>query len=303
MADGLAMFDHEGRIIMCNPQYSRLFPKTADIRVAGATLEEILRAGIARGEERPPPLTRVEDWIADTVAALWISADSEFQLGDGRWLQARVRPSDDGTSLTVISEITAAKKAEKALHELNIQLDALARTDGLTDLLNRRALDEALAREFVRSVRTGRPLSLFIADVDCFKIYNDTYGHPEGDACLKAVGGCLAETLKRPTDVGARYGGEEFVALLPDTDANGALVIAESFRQAVRELNIAHSGTDKGRVTVTVGVATSGRTAIDSPAILLQTADEALYAGKTAGRDRTVQTAPTEDGRIRLIAG
>lgn len=304
MADGLAMFDHEGRLVICNPQYAALFPKTADLRVPGVALETILRAGLARGEETLPKEMRAEDWIADTVAALWVSADSEIQLADGRWLQARVRPSEYGTSLTLLSEITAAKQAEGALQQANAQLDALAKTDGLTGLLNRRAFDEALTREFTRSARSNEPTSVFIVDVDHFKAYNDTYGHPQGDECLKMISTCLRQALKRPADVAARYGGEEFVALLPDTDADGALVLAENFRQAVRGLNIPHGKSSKGRVSVSVGVATTLGSAVESPGLLVKRADQALYEAKAGGRDRTQQSrAEADDTRLRLVAG
>src|SRR5262249_26857078 len=161
-------------------------------------------------------------------------------------------------------------------------------TDGLTGLLNRRAFDEALTREFTRSARSNGPTSVFIVDVDHFKAYNDTYGHPQGDECLKAIGECLKKSLKRPADIAARYGGEEFVALLPDTDGDGALVLAEAFRQAARSLNIPHTGNgSKGRITVSVGVATMQKSVLESPGTLVRRADRALYEAKAGGRDRT----------------
>lgn len=302
MPDGLAMFDREARILMCNPQYAALFPATASLRVAGANLHDILRATIACGEESVPAGVDTETWIEATCAALNVSANTEIHLGDGRWLEARVRPADNGTSFSVISEITAAKRAEEALQEANARLEALAKTDALTGLPNRRAFDEALTIEFARSARIGGPMSFFVADVDRFKTYNDTYGHPQGDECLKAVGDTLRQVLKRPSDVAARYGGEEFVALLPDTDATGALVLADAFRQAVRDLKIPHSFSEKGYVTVTVGVATSVRNTSGSRALLVQRADEALYSGKAGGRDCTRQAPPeTDDDHLRLV--
>jgi diguanylate cyclase (GGDEF)-like protein len=302
MPDGLAMFDRDALILMCNPQYAALFPATASLRVAGANLHDILRAAIACGEETVPAGVDTEAWIEATCAGLSVSANTEIHLGDGRWLEARVRPSDKGTSFTVVTEITAAKRAEADLREVNARLDALAKTDDLTGLPNRRAFDEALTLEFARNARVGGPMSLFFADVDRFKAYNDTYGHPQGDECLKAVGNALRQVLKRTSDVAARYGGEEFVTLLPETDAIGALALAEAFRQAVSDLKIPHCGSEKGHVTVTVGVATSVRNVIGSRVRLIQRADEALYAGKAAGRDHTHQ-APPDDDRLRLIAG
>ena len=304
MPDGLAMFDRDATILMCNPQYAALFPATASLRFAGANLHDILRAAVACGEETVPAGVETETWIKATCAALNVTASTEIHLGDGRWLEARVRPADNGTSFTVITEITAAKQAEAALQEANARLEALAKTDSLTGLPNRRAFDEAMTIEFARNARIGGPMSLFIADVDRFKTYNDTYGHPQGDECLKAVGDTLRQVLKRTSDVAARYGGEEFVALLPDTDATGALVLAEAFRQAVRDLKIPHSFSEKRYVTVTVGVATSVRNATEAQALLVQRADEALYRGKASGRDCVRQAPPeTDDDQLSLVAG
>lgn len=292
MADGLAMFDRQARIIVCNPQYAALFPKTKELRVAGADLHDILRAGVASGEEMVPPGVETEAWIEAKCGALRVSADSDIELGDGRWLEARVRPSEDGTSLTVISEITAAKKAEVALVEVNARLDALAKTDGLTGLMNRRAFDETLAGECARSARTSAPISLLMIDVDRFKAFNDTYGHPAGDEALRAISQCLTTTLKRPADIAARYGGEELVALLPDTTNEGAARLGEEFRVAVRDLRIRHTGSEKGCVTVSIGIATSDRAATKKATDLVRHADEALYNAKASGRDRVHEWTP-----------
>ena len=178
------------------------------------------------------------------------------------------------------------------------RLKLLATTDGLTGLVNRRAFDEALETEVSRSTRSGAPLSLLMIDVDRFKSYNDLYGHQAGDEVLKAVGQCLKAALKRPADLAARYGGEEFVAILPDTDEDGAFFIAESFREpdaflglrAFREglktLAIPHQGSDKKVITASVGIAVTSRQDPIAPAELLHRADEALYTAKHAGRDR-----------------
>jgi diguanylate cyclase (GGDEF)-like protein len=285
---------------MCNPQYAAMFPKTAHLRVAGANLRDILRAGVAAGEERVPEGYDAEVWIEDVCRRLHEPGDTEFQLDDGRWVQARVRPSADGTSLTVVSEITSAKRTEAALQATNEQLDRLARTDSLTGLMNRRAFDDVLVREFLRSLRANEPISVMLCDVDHFKRYNDSYGHQQGDQCLKDVAGRLKHILRRPADIAARYGGEEFVVLLPNTDAAGARAVAEAFRQAVRGLNIPHRGSDHRRVTISIGVASSPGPAIDSAAILLRRADEALYRSKADGRDRVTDV---NDDDLRLVAG
>lgn len=169
----------------------------------------------------------------------------------------------------------------------NEKLNLLAHSDGLTELLTRRAFDQALALEFARGKRSAIPLSLLIIDVDWFKRFNDHYGHPAGDECLRAVAGCMKATARRPTDSAARYGGEEFALILPETDARGAFVIAENLRGKVRDLGLTHAGSEKGIVTVSIGVGTfdPGSAPIEI-ADLLRRADEALYGAKAAGRDR-----------------
>lgn len=300
MADGLVMFDHNDRILLCNPQYRALFPRTGDLRVPGASLRDLLRRAVALGDELHPEGRDLDEWIEDTCASLRTESIRELRMADGRWLQARVRPTSEG-SLTVISDITAAKRAVASMEELNRRLDELANTDGLTGLLNRRAFDETLSREFARSARAGTPLSLLLVDVDWFKAYNDTYGHPQGDECLKAVGQCLRESLKRPADIAARYGGEEFVCLLPDTNRDGALHLAEAFRLSVRDLKIPHTGSNKNRVTVTIGVATWSGEASETPGDLVRRADGALYIGKQKGRDQVVPTFVPARPPLRMV--
>ena len=288
MAAALVMFDRDERLVLCNEQYRTMFGKTADLRVPGTPFSTILRASIERKEEVGIPPEEVEDWIRRTCAALHVASDHEIALADGRRLRARVRPTADGASLTVISDVTVEREAEQSLSILNQRLAAMARTDALTGLVNRRGFDEALAAEIARIRRTGTSVGLLIVDVDRFKAYNDTYGHPAGDACLKAVADCLKATLRRPGDVAARYGGEEFAAILPETTAAGALHIAETLREAVAALAMEHKATDEGIVTVSAGVSTitAGEADLDGAALLIERADKALYHAKAAGRNR-----------------
>lgn len=286
MADGLVMFDAEGKLTLCNDQYRQMFPRTADLRVPGADHRDILRQSAERGEEIVPA-DKVEAWIEGIVGSRKIASNREIRLADGHWLDIRTRPTADGGSLSVFSDITAAKQAQAKLLAANAALNLLAQSDGLTGLLTRRAFDEALAREFSRSQRAGKPLGLLLIDVDWFKRFNDRYGHPEGDECLRAVSRCIQATARRPGDAAARYGGEEFAVILPETDAQGAFVIAENLRRKVHDLGLAHAGSEKGIVTVSIGAATfdPSRAPIEI-GDLLRRADEALYGAKAAGRDR-----------------
>ena len=181
----------------------------------------------------------------------------------------------------------------RRLNDANQELKRLSSLDGLTGIANRRQFDETLLREWRRSGREGKSLSMLLCDVDWFKQFNDGYGHLVGDECLKAVARTMREALHRPADLAARYGGEEFAVILPDTDLAGAVQVAEAIRSSVEGLRITHrfSG-DGGVVTISVGVAsmTPGRGEAD-PTVLLKRADDALHQAKQTGRNR-IATAP-----------
>jgi len=182
----------------------------------------------------------------------------------------------------------ALLQKQTELEEANAKLRILSVTDGMTGMQNWASLQRALASEVERAARYGRPLSFVLLDIDHFKTYNDTYGHPAGDDVIRRV----AEVLKasvRASDMVARYGGEEFAAILPDTDAAGALDLAERLRQRVAE-----SAWPLRAVTVSVGVA-SRAAEIDDGAALVAAADNALYRSKREGRNR-VRVAGTPSG-------
>jgi diguanylate cyclase (GGDEF)-like protein/PAS domain S-box-containing protein len=296
MADALVMFDADGRLVLCNERYRELFPRTAHLRIPGARFRDILRASIATGEQGGVAADEVEAWIENTVESLRVPGEGLIELGGGRWLQTRVRTLADGGSLSVLSDVTAIRVAQRQLSELNRRLEALAMLDGLTGLMNRRAFDETIEAEFRDSVKGGAPLSLLLLDVDRFKAFNDRYGHPAGDACLRSVADILARTLLRPLDRAARYGGEEFAAILPQTPAVGAETVAEAVRRSVRAAAIPHADTNAGVVTISVGIATfPGTDAEGSVPELIRSADAALYRAKAGGRDR-VMVAPPMSG-------
>ena len=166
-------------------------------------------------------------------------------------------------------------------------LSRMARLDGLTGVANRRTFDDLLLREWRRQARTGQALAVIMIDVDHFKQFNDTYGHADGDRCLKEVTAAAEGALQRPADLVARYGGEEFVALLPDTGFDGAMGVAEGIRAAIEALNIPHAKSSAGSyVTVSLGVACMVPALDKDPAALLKTADEQLYAAKACGRNQ-----------------
>jgi len=175
---------------------------------------------------------------------------------------------------------------------LQDELLALSITDPLTGLHNRRHFDIACSAEWERARREREPLTALFIDVDYFKSYNDCHGHSAGDDCLALVGKAVAYSLQRPADLAARYGGDEFVVLLPVTDTQGALDVAQRVLRAIYALDIAHAASPFGRVTSSIGVAQVVPKPNSNPQELLERADRALYAAKQAGRNR-VMAEPT----------
>ncbi|OHC67652.1 MAG: diguanylate cyclase response regulator [Rhodocyclales bacterium GWA2_65_20] len=166
-------------------------------------------------------------------------------------------------------------------------LESLALIDSLTGVPNRRRFDETLDAEWKRGLRSGTPLAVIMADIDCFKAYNDHYGHGAGDECLRAVAQALSDSLARPADVMARYGGEEFVAVMPDTDGAGAKLLAQRWCDNVAALALPHTASSvAGHVTVSVGYASQTPAAERSPQMLQGMADSMLYEAKKQGRNR-----------------
>lgn len=184
--------------------------------------------------------------------------------------------------------VKARVKAHMELKIKSDMLEQLASIDGLTNLYNRRRLDELLNGEWNRCKRSQEPLSLVMIDIDYFKLFNDTYGHAMGDQCLRDVAWTLKDCLRRPGDIIARFGGEEFAVLLPNTDAEGAEAMATKLRKEVEMLKIPHCSSDvSGVVTISLGVATVfSAFDVDSSEELLKAADCALYHSKKNGRNQ-----------------
>ncbi len=176
---------------------------------------------------------------------------------------------------------------QKKLEESNIELERLSAIDGLTGIPNRRSFDEYITKEWSRAVREETCLALLLIDIDFFKKYNDGYGHQGGDDCLRKVATALAETMRRSSDMVARYGGEEFGVILPNTDIDGAMVIAEELRLAVEQLALKHEFSDVGGiVSISLGAAGIPPRCGENSASLIALADGALYEAKEEGRNR-----------------
>jgi diguanylate cyclase (GGDEF)-like protein len=174
---------------------------------------------------------------------------------------------------------------DRELRTVNRHLETLASMDSLSGLANRRSFDARLDAEWQRAANLKRPIALMMIDVDHFKLFNDNYGHLEGDQCLRVIGDALATASSHKADFAARYGGEEFVLLLPDTDLPSAVEFANRLRAAVASLAIAHRLTPRGHVTVSIGVACLTPGGEATPQALIEAADAGLYAAKRHGRD------------------
>ena len=189
--------------------------------------------------------------------------------------------------LIQVADVTPTVLRERILKAQVDKAHSMANMDALTGLGNRRLINELLPQELLQAQRTQRSLALLMFDIDQFKQYNDCYGHPAGDECLRQVAACLRGVCKRPRDSVARYGGEELMAILPDTDMQGATNVAEHVLQSVREARIAHARSGVAPwVTLSAGLTVTEVPRMVDAATLLGQADSALYAAKSAGRDR-----------------
>ncbi|MBD2110832.1 MULTISPECIES: diguanylate cyclase domain-containing protein [Cyanophyceae] len=184
---------------------------------------------------------------------------------------------------------TALHQAElyHQLQAANQELDRIAKVDSLTQLANRRWLDEYLSQQWQRLARERKPLSVVLADVDYFKPYNDTYGHAAGDQCLVEIASAMRFGVRRPADLAARYGGEEFALVLPDTDTAGAIRVVQLVRHHLQTLALPHGASPSGdTITLSFGIATVRPSPDSSAEAILEIADQALYAAKDAGRNQ-----------------
>ncbi len=213
----------------------------------------------------------------------WAETSAHTELGDGGKTQ----------TILVIRDVSDRKQAE-------LELEELARKDGLTGLANRRAFDEMLERTWRQTLREGGEMALLLLDIDHFKQFNDAYGHQAGDDVLRTVAAAVGEFARRPSDLACRYGGEEFAVIMGGIGSNAAVGIAEEIRSMVAGLGVPHEASPRGSLTLSIGVATAMARvggSIRMPESLLQAADHALYKAKAGGRnrvERSVLIAPSE---------
>ena len=297
---GFELYDADDRLMMVNRMNLQMYPLLADLAGQRPTFEDVVRIHASRGGL---PLLKTPEqlnaWIERRLNERKNPPEVAIhQTAESRWVRTYERRMRDGGLVAIRLDVSELVMREQELNvlnarlaQLNQELSVLSQTDPLTGLANRRAFDQRLAEEVSRAVRHQMPLALLVVDIDHFKAYNDHYGHPAGDVCLRQVAAVLSQCAGRPTDLVARLGGEEFAVLLPHQGGADAMQVAERCLRAVEAAAIAHAGSSiTAHLTVSIGVAQSIETAHDGAA-LLAAADAALYAAKRQGRSRVVQAA------------
>lgn len=292
---GIIVLDAEERIVLWNDwmaQHSRL----AGPRIQGKTFGEVL-PDMIDGRTHVAIRSALQDNFASLLsqtlnkAPFPLFANAADAASGMRMQQAvHVMPLEVATPgrhcLVQVTDVSTAVARERKLREMAVALESQTLVDGLTGIANRRRFDLHLEDEFRRAKRNAAPVSLLMIDVDYFKAFNDNYGHQRGDDCLVQIAAALSRVLNRARDLVARYGGEEFTVVLPDTDKDGALQVAEAMRAEVEALAVEHAYSGvAGHVTISIGVSTLVPELSTTTGSLIHAADRALYQAKRAGRN------------------
>jgi diguanylate cyclase (GGDEF)-like protein/PAS domain S-box-containing protein len=292
MAEGLLIIEADGRIQFTNPACDKYLGYQEN-ELAGRAIADLLNPMVAKEYldyfERyaAAPETAHNHGTREVII--------RHRNGSSVCMDLTLTPMYLRQPLFIglLHDITHHKQSEDALQRA-------AMVDPLTKIANRRHFDSFLEKEWQRAMRSNQPLSLVVLDVDHFKLYNDTLGHPAGDACLQQVAQAIASHALRPTDLAARYGGEEFVLLFAETDGDSAYLLAESIRAHIEALQIPHPrSTTSAWLTVSIGVATIHPHQLDNTESLFVAADRAMYVAKEGGRN---QVQATKTGSASLDA-
>ncbi|HUW54771.1 MAG TPA: sensor domain-containing diguanylate cyclase [Rhodanobacter sp.] len=307
-AHGQDRFENDAAVYKTLLESTKAIPwkidwSTMQFAYVGPQIEELL------GWEQGSWLT-VEDWatrmhpddrdyvvnfcVSQSKAGMDHEADYRALTKDGGYVWIRdvvhVVRKENGEVDSLIGfmfDISERKKTEEELIRLQVELERLSLTDGLTGISNRRMFDQRLETEWHDAKRSRKPLSLIILDIDYFKQYNDCYGHVGGDECLRSLAGVLKTVARRPRDVVARFGGEEFTLLLPETDETMARKLARECAEGITRLRIPHEKSSISPfVTASIGVETTVPDGETTPRDLVEEVDRMLYAAKHNGRNR-----------------
>nr|WP_315214927.1 diguanylate cyclase [uncultured Duganella sp.] len=284
MAEGLLIIEADGRIQFTNPACDKYLGYQEN-ELAGRAISELLNPLVAQEYLEYFARYAASPEMAHSHGTREVII--RHRNGSSVCMDLTLTPMYLRQPLFIglLHDITHHKQSEDALQRA-------AMVDPLTQIANRRHFDTFLEKEWQRSMRSGQPLSLVVLDVDHFKLYNDTLGHPAGDACLQRVAAAIASHALRPTDLAARYGGEEFVLLFAETGAETATMMAEAIRAHIESLRIPHPrSTTSDWLTVSIGVATIHPHQLDNTESLFVAADRAMYVAKEGGRNQVRSTS------------
>ena len=290
IAEAIVLADNFGRIIKVNREFSLMFGYSEE-EVCGRLIDELVVP-----EEFREDATTITEAVAhgQKFALEAVRRRKDGSLVDVSLLGVPIINRNKQVAVFgIYRDISARVKAERSLfesrrqlEEANALLELTSNLDGLTAIPNRRSYEHFYEMEWRRAAREMKWISLIMIDVDFFKSYNDCYGHPAGDKCLRLIAQAL-QVINRPGDMVARYGGEEFVAVMSGTSLDGARQMAEQMRERVKELQIPHERSSTApHVTISLGVASQVPDARSNLKDLLIKADQALYMAKSRGRDR-----------------
>lgn len=289
-------------ILLSDPDGYHSYVSEASLKMVGWTSREMLRRH-SMDMVHPLDLSKAEaalqalhDGSEEVRLELRIQRRDESYI----WVETYLRMLRDPHTgkpksiLSIVRDISARKQTEQQLRDAYNTVEAMAITDALTGLSNRRRFDQYLASEWRRSMRERQPLSLLMIDADFFKAYNDTYGHTRGDSCLKQIAEAAQDVVSRPGDMVARFGGEEFTVILPNTENNGAMLVGQEICASMARRALVHSGNPYGIMTISVGCATLVPHLGQHAVTLIEMADSALYMAKRSGRNRVCNSNESE---------
>ena len=284
MAEGLLIIEADGRIQYTNPACDHYLGYSEN-ELAGRSIAELLSPMVTQEYLDYFAMHAANPDTAHNHGTREVAV--RHRAGHALSMDLTLTPMYLRQPLYIglLHDITHHKQSEDALQRA-------AYLDPLTKIANRRHFDSFLEKEWQRSVRNGGVLSLVVLDVDHFKLYNDSLGHPAGDTCLQQVAQAIDSHACRPGDLAARYGGEEFVMLFSETEADSAMLLAETIRATIEALHLPHPrSTTSAWITVSIGVATIRPHQLDNREALFVAADRALYVAKEAGRNQVRATS------------
>ncbi|WP_447957518.1 diguanylate cyclase [Vreelandella sp. EE7] len=293
----VAVFDDRGGLVDWNSGFTEEFADAATLLDHGVNARAISAACLlperaldlswSLDGEAPPAFEYINSRRSIRVTQHPGANGHVFRIAQCNRITPPLHPAmeDESTELLRSTVLQISAAVLKRREQENHRLLELALQDGLTLVANRRYFDELLNIEWQRCQKDELPLSVFFIDIDFFKRYNDIYGHPSGDECLKTIASTIKAHLNRPRDLVSRYGGEEFTCLLPATDLADATRKAIELEKAIRAMALPHIGSEVAPiVTISLGVATARHMEGGEASLLIRAADQLLYDAKAAGR-------------------